>query len=65
MQLYPEVEFFKNLTLISSLVIYLVIFEQNNSKDRIFLHASYFLSRSVTFSVNVLKLDAIHCNAPL
>lgn len=65
MQLYPEVEFFKNLILISSLVIYLVIFEQNNSKDRIFLHASYFLSRSVTFSVNVLKLNAIHCNALL
>lgn len=65
MQLYPEVEFFKNLTLISSLVIYLVIFEQYNSKDRIFPHASYFLSPSVTFSVNVLKLNAIHRNAPL
>lgn len=63
MELHPE--FFKNLILISSLVIYLVIFEQYNSKVRIFPHASYFLSPSVTFSVNVLKLNAIHCNALL
>lgn len=65
MQLHPDVEFFRSLILISSLVIYFVTLEQYKSNNRIFPHVSYFLSWPVTFYVNVLKLNAIHCNTPL